>query len=126
MAPDNRFIMTEKDREEWKEGLEHADAMKAIRAPVPEPVPVSIETRQQPVLIPYIDVAEAQMEDDEACIACEHVTLPSLVSPDVWNKYLRELGHDGTIDAFLSGEMQEYQANEEYIESMSRMMQAEK
>lgn len=38
MAPDNRFIMTEKDRDEWKEGLELADEMIAIRKDVPEPV----------------------------------------------------------------------------------------
>lgn len=108
-APEPKPILSERDWEEWQKGLDKP-----------------IETMQQPILVPYIDVAEAQMEDYEAFIACEHVPLPLLVSPTVWNKYLRELGHDGTIDAFLSGEMQEYQANEEYIESMSRMMQAEK
>ena len=38
MTPDDRFILSEKDREEWKESLEHADEMKAIRKEVPEPV----------------------------------------------------------------------------------------
>lgn len=28
MAPDNQFILSEKDRDEWKDGLEHADQMK--------------------------------------------------------------------------------------------------
>ncbi|OPY16545.1 MAG: hypothetical protein A4E23_01712 [Methanomethylovorans sp. PtaU1.Bin073] len=35
MAPDNQFILSEKDRDEWKDGLEHADARKAFRAPEP-------------------------------------------------------------------------------------------
>jgi len=61
MTPD-RFIMTEKDREEWKEGLEHADATKAFRAPVPMLIP---EPRQQPVLIPY-KVEEARKKEEHA------------------------------------------------------------
>lgn len=99
------FILSEKDLMEWKQGFERADAN-------------DMHERNRIALLAHEETAPS--------IPTEHVTLPLLVSPDVWNKYLRELGHDGTIDAFLSGEMQEYQANEEYIESMSRMMQAEK
>lgn len=39
MTPDNQFILSEKDRDEWKAGLEHADARKAFRAPVPMLIP---------------------------------------------------------------------------------------
>lgn len=79
MAPDDRFIMTDNDREELRQGFERADQMKAKPEPVntrkdlkhelkvfriPERLP---EPNHEPIKlgkkIPHIEVVEVRIEE---------------------------------------------------------------